>query len=174
MVNVGLLVEVLDKELQKSLIGITGALSPEGMSAFMSVVMVPYLKDRAKERFEDEGDDVSGKWEPLKPATQAIRAGNPDWNVGPDHPINVRTHELENYIIGSNALVRPNDLGAQMQYPARPSTKRTIRDKMKTAQTGSSNPRTVARPVLGMNEADMIYMQLALVKHILMGESVAI
>jgi hypothetical protein len=61
-----------------------------------------YLVQRASDRFANEGDDASGPWAPLSNATEAIRASR---GFPPAHPINVRTHDLQRFILGSSGNV---------------------------------------------------------------------
>lgn len=122
------------------------------------------VRERAAQRFAGEGDDVSGKWAPLLPATQEIRSRG-EWPVGPTSPINKRTGELEDYITKSDAQVVAHSLGATMTYP-KPTTRKSISQKMKTAQQGRSIPRTVPRPVLGLNERDLSAVLLGLAFHV--------
>jgi len=139
-------------------------LSPQGLTTFLGSTVGPYLARRAGERFENEGDDVVGKWAELKPATMAIRAEGP-WAVGPDHPINRRTGELENWVVRGGWHAYPEGFGAAMQYPASLPTGE-LYDKVKTAQSGRSEPNTVPRPVLGLNEADMLFVITAFAANI--------
>ena len=131
-------------------------LSPQGLTTFLGTTVGPYLSKRAGERFEQEGDDVVGKWAELKPATMAIRAES-IYPIGPDHPINRRSGELENWVVRGGWHAYPEGFGAAMQYPANLPTGE-LRDKVMTAQSGRSEPNTVARPVLGLNEADLLFV----------------
>lgn len=133
------------------------ALSPVGMASFLSVEVGPYLQMRASNRFANEGDEVSGKWAQLQPATQQIRASRSDWPVGPDHPINKRTGELEAWVTGGAILAMPHALGATLRYPGREPTGE-LKKKVETAQRGRSKPRTVARPVLGVDATDLLFV----------------
>ena len=137
------------------------ALSPVGMAAFLTGAVEPWVRERAQDRFASEGDDVVGSWAPLQPATVDVRSRG-EWAIGGEHPINKRTGELENYITKSNGKAWPHALGATLTYPGKPSGKKSIVEKMKTAQTGRSHPRTVARPVLGLNERDLLHVLTSL------------
>lgn len=141
------------------------ATSPAGLATFLTGVVAPYIKERAERRFSQEGDDASGKWAPLRPATQEIRSRGP-WPVEASSPINVRTTELERYVTQSDALATPHALGATLKYPGKKTTKKTIVEKMRTAQLGRSKPRTVARPVLTVNETDLAYVTQQLVFYV--------
>jgi hypothetical protein len=136
------------------------ALSPKGLATFLQGEVDPYLRGRAEQRFSTEGDDVVGQWAPLKPATQNIRA---ELGYGPDHPINVRTGELMDYITQGNAATQMFPWGAGITLPGQPASGELL-EKMIRAQAGDE--RTVPRPVLGMNENDLIAVLLLLARYI--------
>lgn len=132
-------------------------LNPAAIVGFLTGAVVPYLQKRGKARFEGEGDDVVGKWLPLTTGTQNIREslGFPG-----AHPINRRTGELEEYIVGSSGMptVMPG-FGAGLEWPGTPPGGE-LAAKVATAQGGASAAEnalndTPARPVLGINEQDM-------------------
>lgn len=126
------------------------AISPVGLSTFMKAHVEPWLQGRAQERFTNEGDDAVGGWAPLEPATQLIRGQR----YGAEHPINRRTGELENYITQTPADVAQIGVGVVLTYPGT-KTSGELTKKVETAQVGRAQPRTVPRPVLGMNETDL-------------------
>ncbi len=147
-------IEIHAEDTLAMLMRVSAALSGPSMALFLTEVITPYIRLRGEARFAAEGDDVSGKWAPLQPATVAIREANPDWPVGGEHPINVRTSELEEYVTQSDSLVMPSTTGAVMRYPEGKATGE-LQDKMETAQVGRD--RTVARPVLGVNQTDLLF-----------------
>ena len=155
-------VSVYSKEVDMMLAAISYRLTPFGMAAFLGKTMGPYIQSRARDRFMQEGDDVSGPWVPLREVTQRIREESTDISVGPDHPINKRTGELEEYVTGSAYKFWPTTMGGTLRYPGAASGKQSIREKMKTAQKGRVSPKTVPRPVLGFNEQDLMFFQAAL------------
>ena len=133
-----------------------------GMAAFLGTTVGPWLQQRAKQRFKNEGDDVSGKWAPLKGATEQIRRQGP-WAVGAAHPINVRTHEMENYVTGSKGDAIPVGSIAQLTFPdPNRGSGKELREKMKTAQQGKKKPSTVSRPVIGLGTQDLTFTVAAL------------
>lgn len=136
------------------------ALNPAALVLFLEGVVDPHLRERAAERFADEGDDVVGQWSPLKPATVSIRESK---GFGGAHPINVRTGEMYRYIVEEDGNALPTPYGASLTLPGRPATGE-LADKVTRAQQGDN--RTVARPVIGMNEVDLAWVLVALSKHI--------
>lgn len=162
-----------DSGVQKMLNLLDTALNPLAIAGFLGAEISPYLALRATQRFASEGDDVSGKWAPLRESTKRFRsAGRMEglWSVGDEHPINVRTHELENYITSGIGNVIPSPVGTVLQYPSPRNTTRTLREKVKTAQQGKERPhRTPRRPVLGLNERDLGFVLTALAFHVKRG-----
>jgi hypothetical protein len=153
-------VTVDNKDVLEALDNLIFLLSPIGAAAFLGVNIGPYLSRRAKERFESEGDDVTGPWAPLKPSTVAIRQNE---GYGGTGPINHRTGELENWVVQSGWNAYPTGFGATMRYPKK-EPQGQLRDKVTTAQTGRTKtaPSATKRPVLGLNEADLLFYQASL------------
>lgn len=152
-------------DVESTLARLDTALSPEALAGFLELQVGPYLQRRSKQRFQSEGDDASGKWAPLLPATAAVRAAGP-WGVGADHPINKRTGELEEYITGSSSLSWPHSLGATLQFPGKRAETNSLQEKMNTAQKGRAKPATVPRPVLAVNERDLAFVMTELSFHV--------
>ena len=153
-------VVVHDKEVRTMLTRLDIAISPVGLATFLGVVVDPYLKGRAGQRFLQEGDDVTGSWAPLKPATQTIRS---EMGFGAAHPINVRTGELERYIVEGDNRITAHAAGATLTMPGHDAAGELF-DKVSRAQGGDS--RTVPRPVLGMNERDLLAVLMFLSQHV--------
>jgi hypothetical protein len=138
-------------------------LGPQGLTTFLSMTVYPYLLRRAKERFQNEGDDVVGKWAPLAPATEVIRQ---TMGYGGAHPINVRTGELERYITQGSitSSVQATPVGAFLQHPSKAPTGK-LKKKLKGAQQGdptSGFRGAPPRPVLGMDEVDLGFVMAQL------------
>jgi hypothetical protein len=152
-----------ERGVQQMLNSIDSALSPVGLAAFLYGAVGPWVKERAADRFQQEGDDVSGKWAPLQQTTIDIREHS--GFEGP-HPINVRTHELENYITQGDIGVTTSPGYGIMRYPQNPPKSKGLREKVKTAQGGRTTPPTVARPVLGLNERDLAQVLVMLAFHV--------
>jgi hypothetical protein len=160
MLNIQFVID--DKDLNRTLHGLETAHTPQALAKFMTRTVGPYLQERARLRFRNEGDDVSGKWAPLSQTTNAFRESS---GFPPDHPINQRTHRLEQYITGTRAGVAPTTDGAQLTFPAVPPDG-VMAKKVATAQYGKAKPRTPARPVLGINETDIAFVRLSLEEYI--------
>jgi hypothetical protein len=151
---------VHDDDLQAGIAKLALLLGSEGLTTFLGATVGPYLRERTQQRFANEGDDVVGQWAPLQPATVAIREASM-FNIGGEHPINRRSGELEDWVTEGNYFPYPTGVGASMQYPSKKPAGE-LRDKLKTAQGGRADPRTVARPVLGVNEKDLLFVTAAL------------
>lgn len=136
------------ERMLKNLVEVT---SPIGMTVWMETVMEPWLQARVRSRFGTEGDDVSGQWLPLRPYTQMVRSQS---GYGAEHPINIRTGELLRYLDSSDAGIVAIPSGTQMTYPG-VSAGGSLAEKLSTAQVGSPDGRTPARPVLGLSLYDL-------------------
>lgn len=149
-----------DKGVQQLLRRMEVGFSTLGMAAFLGTTVGPWLQQRAKDRFQNQGDDVVGHWKTLELSTQDIRRNGP-WNVGPAHPINVRTHEMENYVTGSAGDAIPVGPIAQLTFPDRNrGGSKELQKKMKTAQKGAKQKgfkNTPARPVIGLGVQDLTF-----------------
>lgn len=152
-----------ERGVQAMLERLDSALSPVGLAAFLNLGVGPWVKQRAADRFASEGDDVSGKWAPLQESTIEIRE-----HAGFEgaHPINKRTGELEAYITEGQIGITAGPGFASMRYPDNPPATKSLKQKVETAQRGRSNPNTVARPILGLNERDLAQVVTMLAFHV--------
>lgn len=119
----------------------------------------PVLRERLSQRFEAEGDDVVGAWLPLAETTVRIR--------GSAHPINVRTGALKGAMLNNPPRIERHSLGATMWFPGDVSS--DIQDKLQVAQYGGVTPQGQSvppRPILGVNEADLELIMVALGEYI--------
>ena len=139
------------------------ALSEIGMQIFMNGRIAPWLRERAEARFRDEGDDATGRWQALSEPTQEWRAG---YGFPPSHPINRRTGQLEDYITSAPSRVVTARGFADLTWPASPPSNPITAKKLRTAQTGADRPRTNARPVVALGEADLVHTLTQLAFHI--------
>ncbi len=140
------------------------AISDFGLAMFMNMRVHPYLQTRAKNRFKNEGDDVVGKWAPLLPATEKIRIRS-QYPIGGASPINRRSDELMNYITGTDSAITSVAGVSILKFPGTAPTGE-LAEKVKTAQRGKNDPKTVSRPVLGVGLADLEFTTLQLALHI--------
>lgn len=137
-------------------------LSPPALAGFLKSHVEPILEKRAAQRFASEGDAASGKWAALSPVTEHFRQTS---GFPPSHPINRRTGELEDYITGAGGDAMPLGLGAELVWPKPPAG--LVARKIKRAQVGDK--RTPARPVMAVDEEDMVATQTALALWIVNG-----
>lgn len=144
--------------------GIHDRLSGPQLEKFLNDQIDEWVRDRISRRFAGEGDDVTGAWAPLLPATESIRASR---GFPPAHPINQRTHMLRDWLVGTAGDVKVTGTGATYEHPG--PTSGVMEQKLQTAQAGKGFPRTVPRPVLGLNEVDDLYIQFELTKFLLSG-----
>lgn len=153
----GFYTKVDDKALRRALENLISLLSPVGAAAWLGEAVGPYLSERAGTRFATEGDDASGQWLPLKEPTIAIRE---EQGYGGAHPINRRTGELEEWVVDGGWDAYPTGFGASMRYPGtQPAGE--LRKKVETAQRGRPDPNTAPRPVLAVNETDLLFVTAA-------------
>lgn len=156
----GIIVDVAEEQAEAMFDAAQEAFSGPQMGMFLKQVMEPWVQRRARHRFQGEGDDVTGPWAPLQPATEDIRES---MGFPPSHPINVRTGELYQHITGSEGYVAAGLNHAELVYPNNSPSGGDLADKMRVAQTGNyRDPRTPKRPVLGLGVIDMEFMLVQL------------
>ena len=119
------------------------------LAKWMATRAIPWLADRAEARFDEEGDDASGPWPPLAYPTQQIRSFE---GYGATGPINVRTGELQDYVVGSAGDIRATSYTASLKWPD--ATAGELTRKMISAQRGRKSPPTPPRPVVAFSEVD--------------------
>lgn len=128
-----------------------GSLTDERISVFMEEEAMPYLHGRIAERFAHEGDDIVGQWAPLRFSTEQTRS---DAGFPAAHPINERTGDLRRWLVESHTVTE-SGAGILGEIPGTAAGGLELMDKLTTAQLGSTDPATVARPVLGIGVLDM-------------------
>lgn len=136
-----------------------------GLAQFLEKVVEPFIKLRIENRFHSEGDDVTGGWQPLHVATQLIRAS---YGFPPDHPINVRTSQMKDFLVNSRSDIKNNGADVTLIHPP-PTGNKGLDEKIKTAQQGKTKPRTPPRPVLGFNENDLLFVTSELAAYLVEG-----
>lgn len=131
-----------------------------GLREFLGGPVVEWLQERADHRFASEGDDASGQWPDLTWGTQQIREA---LGFPREHPINVRTGDLRDWVVNSDGKVSAlGPLGAELEWPGT-APDAEIESKFKVAQKGANygeNPMfptsgTVPRPVARVNAVDL-------------------
>lgn len=138
-------------------------LSSAGLALFLKTVVDPFIRNRIEQRFTAEGDDVTGKWHPLTVATALIRA---EKGFPPDHPINVRTGYMRRFLVNTPSDVRPAGPMVTLTHP--PSDADGLMAlKLSTAQAGKSRPQTPARPVMGLNTNDALFITSELTAYLI-------
>lgn len=152
-------ITVDDAEVGMLLARLVYATTYMGFKDWLDNEAMDWLQQRGQDRFAAEGDDASGDWEPLKPATRKIRH---DSGYPPSHPINVRSGDLRDFLLGDDGAITPLGAdGARLTWPGTaPSglTKEKLRVAQRGDKFGNNNlfPQTFtpARPVLALSELD--------------------
>lgn len=128
-----------------------------GLASFMQGFAAPILQDRAYERFDLEGDDASGYWKPLAASTIARRekAGYVPIRI------NDRTGAMRAWVERSEGSIKGTKAAVIYEWPGTPSN-RTIGKKLKVAQQGLAQPWTPARPVVAVDEEDLLLILSAM------------
>lgn len=137
-------------------------LSAAGLETFMQHTVVPWLQARAVQRFASEGDDAVGKWTPLRRATELFRARQ---GFPPAHPINIRTHQMRDFIVNADGTISGGPGYASVNWPGGQGRGKKIAEKIRAAQGLTAG--TVARPVLGLSITDDIFISSQLLVHLM-------
>lgn len=155
----------LDKQYLDTLVTeLDQRLDALGLVAWLDRVVSPYIRARIGIRFAGEGDDVSGSWNPLTVATQQIRMNQ---GFGPG-PINRRYGQLYDFLMNSPGISVAAGFGAELTHPGPTGDWRT-KVKLQTAQSGKSRPKTPARPVIGLNNNDYLFISSELTAYLIEG-----
>ena len=147
---------------------VTIRLGRDRISLFLDNVAAEYLKQRVDERFFNEGDETTGRWQRLRHTTELIRASQ---GYGASRPINRRTGALLKFVkthrVGGASLTMPGSRGSAILnsklsvaqlggYPTAWEGKRTF---------GPSRPAP-PRPVLAVGFRDGEHITGSLVRWI--------
>lgn len=162
-------VDVFSADVDNMLDRTAMGLSPQGLDQFLSGDAHDFFAEEIMMRFAFEGDSASGDWERLTEATQNIRmhAGYPG-----DGPINERSGDLLRFLTENLDVTQLPD-GAVMQIPGDASgeMERKIRHAQAGAKIGENplfpNSSTPARPVLAVDEEDLLVVLTLLERHIM-------
>jgi hypothetical protein len=150
------------KRLNSMLGGLTEMVSAKGRTELLEEKVYPYARRRIGLRFGDGGDDVSGPWAPLKPATIRYREEEIKkygFRIGPSEPINIRSFMMFSHLMRSHSVRTSSDVSA-LSIPGtlkgNPSaySVETMQRKLRIAQQGDPKRNIPARPVLGLNQKD--------------------
>ncbi len=128
-----------------------------GMVAFMQGFAAPILQASARARFEEQGDEATGPWRPLLPATVARRTKAGQTPIR----INDRTGQMRAWVENAQGRTFARKGSAVFEWPGTPSN-RLVGQKLKTAQLGKGDPRTVPRPVIAISAEDRLALQAAI------------
>lgn len=150
-------IDVNVKDVDRLVANFERATGEMSLFEFLRTSVEPFIRHRTEQRFAEEGDEASRKWRELRVATQNIRETE---GYPPDHPINVRSGDLLEFVTGSG-LANPTTLGAELQFPSHEASG-SLLEKFKTAQQGNVKQvtrgfqPTPARPVLVLGEFDLL------------------
>lgn len=147
----GMTITVDAKSVNAMFTSLENVLADSSIESFLMGQTSDYIRDRVRSRFSGEGDDVTGPWQPLEASTARIRQA---MGYGPFNPINVRTGDMQSYLLGDSGAITGS---STWEFPA-PGAPPSIQDKLQTAQRGRAYPPTVPRPVLGVNAVDESYI----------------
>jgi hypothetical protein len=151
-----MVVVVTDRTADRVLRNLELAMSDGSIETFLLGNTADYIHQRTRARFTGEGDDVTGPWQPLQPATEAIRIGQ--GYPGP-HPINVRTGDMESFLTTDPGAITGQ---TTWTFPAPGAATGDLAEKIITAQQGRAAPATVPRPVIGLNNVDEAFIVMDL------------
>lgn len=135
---------------------------------WLGMDVLPYLQNRARDRFYAQGDDASGKWARLTPATRSWRRyfiKRDGLKIKPAEPINKRTGELQRFVT-TTYDINSSAAGATLLLPSRRTGSRHMAAKLRHAQRGgmSNVGRSFpARPVASIGIRDKTVIDRLLV-----------
>ena len=140
-------------EVYKMLDHLDTCFSSAGLEVFMAQRIAPFFRQRAELRFVGEGDDTTGPWAPLAASTVAIRQG---MGFPGEHPINIRTGDLYDYITkGRGTIVHEGAGDTALHFPQAEAPSAKLSKKLIGAQMGTT--KAPARPVLAVGETDLMF-----------------
>ena len=171
---IGLHVDILSNEVDRNLRALEVALAPQSLMVFHEMFTRNIIRERMQDRFDRNGDEMSGPWAQLSDARQDIRSHA---GLFPTRPINVGTGELRDWLEGNRGSNRPSALGAMYSFPGAIPRRQSVRSKYETAQKGKaagfpmpdghggtkpSPSPTPPRPIVGLDALDLIHVLGAL------------
>lgn len=123
-------------------------LQPDALKEFLIAHAHTALRERAAQRFANEGDDVVGKWAELARATGIVRQF---LGYSPFHPINVRTGALRDYVLNTFTTRNSGGAGAVLMMPGPASGE--MLSKLRVAQQGGSGTGGTTKSGMGRGSA---------------------
>lgn len=138
-----------DESVRRVFSALDRALDSASLAFWMQAEAQPHVDERARKRFESEGDDVSGRWAALAPYTIEDRLRQ----QFPEGPILHRTGELEDYIVNNPGSMQIDPSGVTFETP-NPTGDPVLNAKMNTAQYGYPPRNIPQRAIVGMNQSD--------------------
>lgn len=116
-----------------------------------------YILNKHEGMFAGERDPFGNKWAPLAPSTVAFRTY---MGYGGAHPINVRTGELRESIVGQPPdILGHSDGMVELAFPNRKMPHSKLYMKYRQASGGGRGP---ARRVIGLDEKDVAWILASL------------
>lgn len=160
-----LVITVADQEVKALMEKLRSRVSKPSIRIYLRSQARPFLQGRMQQRFQNEGDELTGKWAPLRPTTAMIRANA---GYGAQRPINIRSGELFKFVMDGKVTAEA------LTFPGRTGTKNQ-QSKLQVAQRGgfgssasqgAIGPRRPAppRPVLAFGEADRTVIMTSLME----------
>ena len=132
-------------------------IGPAGMGVFFATHAVPLLQERAKARFANEGDDASGHWKPLAESTIKRREAKGQVPL----KVNDRTGKMKEWVTNSPGRIFTTKGVTKLEWPGT-AQNRTTSKKLKVAQMGLMSPFTHPRPVVAVDQADLLTILVTL------------
>jgi hypothetical protein len=143
----------LDKKLQR----LKRRMSPFGQEGYILLVagIHQYLQAQAQKMFDSEGaSSPSGRWAPLRPRTQEIRARMNLPGIGGAHPINRRTNDLMDMMTREQPEIASSGGDLILLFPGNKAIARRNR-RTKIAQAQGGYHGGTARPVVQFGPDDL-------------------
>lgn len=135
-------------------------MKPYGRQGYVMLLAGPihqYLQSRARAMFQYEQGPEGDAWAPLAPATHnwrrsAIKRGETAPDVGPEHPINRRTGDLEDAMTTGGPSILAGASSLVLSFPG-DMAQAGREAKFSQAQNGRGT--SPARPVIGLGADDL-------------------
>jgi hypothetical protein len=159
--NVTIDVRVNRKSVDQMLLNLSSALSDSSLEEYLLTNGVGILSERTIDRFNAEGDDATGRWQPLAVTTQRIRQS---LGYGAEHPINRRSDEMMDTVLSDPGEVTSAS-DVTLLWPGADLPQQVV-EKLETAQHGKGNPNTPPRPVLAVSNIALDLVTEDLATHI--------